>query len=104
MKLKYFQCERKNLSSQLSQAPLCRRRQIKSRIQAAKRMQGIWWPKNRKIKLSGLRVNASSESTSIIVSSPEEMQAALKDYWKPAYSPKPVDDEAIGGLSEQEFG
>ncbi len=43
--------------------------------------------------ISSHEKSTSSESIGNIVSSPGEVQAALKDYWKPVYSPKPVDED-----------
>ncbi len=97
-KQKFSQRERKDLKTQLCSAPVNKQKQIKSRIQAAKRLQGIWWPRKRRIQLSGLRLETPGASVPNILTSPYEVQTTLRDHWAPVYAIRPIDLDAAHKL------
>ena len=69
------------------------RKQLKGRLSAARRMQSIFWPSGRKLKLAGLRIPVA-QGDPIIVADPVGIQNALKDYWAPVYAHHEMDQDA----------
>ena len=69
------------------------RKQLKGRLSAARRMQSIFWPSGRKLKLAGLRI-PNAQGDPIIVADPVGVQNALRDYWAPAYAHHEMDHDA----------
>lgn len=77
-------------------------KQPESRGQCYRRLCGIFWPTDKKMKVIGIRTRSEdpvgydpSNSYSNSVYLPDAIQEALSEYWTPAYSMKPVDiDEA----------
>ena len=66
------------------------KQQLKSRIRATKRLQGTWWPANRRLQLVGLRIN--SNGVEAVAADSEQIQEALCEHWSPVYSEKQVDE------------
>ena len=92
-KMSYLERVRSKLSLQVASAPLCRKKQLKSQIQAARRQQSIWFRSSRRLVLFGIRVSSSSEASEII-SDPDGVQAALQEHWQPVYGTTGVDQDA----------
>ena len=61
-------------------------KQIKGRLRAARRMINIYWPRNKRLKLIGIRGENGA-----ILSQAADMQAALKAHWAPVYAKKEFD-------------
>ena len=97
-KIDYLRLLQGKLRAQMPAAPLNKRKQFMSRMQAAKRMQSIWFHKNKKLMRVGLRLNSSPDSS--IVSEPPGVQAALQEYWRPVYTAKEVDENAMHKMLE----
>lgn len=82
------------LSRNISSAPNeNRKRQLKSRLQAARRLQTVFWSNGRMLKVLGVRV-VGADGSERVLTSPAEVQEALKDHWEPVYSAQPIDLEA----------
>ena len=62
------------------------KKQIKSRLQRAMRMQSIFWPSGRIHRLTGIKVADGS-----IISCPTLIQKELAEHWGPIYHKKPID-------------
>ena len=62
------------------------KKQIKSRLQCARRMQGIFWPSDRRHRLTGIKSADGS-----IITCPSMVQKELADHWGPIYQKKPID-------------
>ena len=89
----YFSREIKDLQAQKRSAGSTNlKKQPKSRIEAMKRKQGLWWPKASKLKLFGIRVDKQSEN---VISDPQAVQNLLQEYWKRAYEKKEVGEDKI---------
>ena len=78
----------------------CRKKQLKSRIQCYQRLQGIHWPTCKRLKVTGVQLfseepnfDATSGNMPGVVSSPDAVQEALKEYWSPVYGLKPIDTD-----------
>ena len=69
------------------------RKQLKSKIQAARRLQSVWWPRDRKLRLFGLRVQGPGGSQ--VLSAPQVVQQTLASHWGPVYEWKSVDVDAL---------
>ena len=69
------------------------KKQIKSRLQCARRMQGIFWPSGRRHRLTGIKVADGS-----IITCPSMIQKELADHWGPIYQKKPIDLNAAKTL------
>jgi hypothetical protein len=69
------------------------KRQIKSRLQCARRMQNIFWPCGRRLRLTGIKTADGS-----IVSCPKLVQKELAEHWGPIYEKKPIDLTAANTL------
>ena len=62
------------------------KKQIKSRIQCARRMQSVFWPSGKRLKLAGIKPADGS-----IVSSAPAIQQELISHWGLIYQKKPID-------------
>jgi len=78
-------------------ASLTKKAKIKSRIQAARRMSHIYFPRGKKLKLSGIRV-INEEGGDHILTEPAAVQASLRDYWGKVYAHKDFDVDAANKL------
>ena len=88
----------RDLNSQLAATTNSnQRKQIKSKVQAARRLQSVWWPKNRRLKLRGIRIK-EKEGGEVIVNEPKAVQRGLIDEWKPLSAWKQVDEDKIAKL------
>ena len=63
------------------------RKQLKSRLQCARRMLSAFWKTGGMLKLVGMKTR-DMEGNSCIVSSPEQVQVARAEHWVPVYSKK----------------
>ena len=90
----YHRAEVSRLQADLLATPaLTIKKQIKSRLQCARRMQNVFWPRGKRLRLSGIK---SADGN--IVSSPIAMQRELIDFWGPVYAKKPIDLPAANTL------
>ena len=55
-------------------------------------------PRQRKLRLAGLRLRDQTSGEFYVAGGPEEVQGGLKGYWCPAYSPKKVDADAAAKI------
>ena len=74
------------------------KKQLKSRMQCYRRLCGVYWPTNKFMKVTGVRIECENPSDSnasnshpTTVSSPDDIQDALKNYWTPVYALKEID-------------
>ena len=74
------------------ESSLTLKKQLKSRLQCARRMQGIFWPTGKRLKLAGIKVGDN------VVTSARGTQEALISHWKPIYEKKPCDTAAANKL------
>ena len=70
------------------------KKQLKSRIQAFQRLQGLYYPTNKRVRVKGIRVTDENGNQKILCQ-PEDMQAALASYWGEVYSLKEGDEDAM---------
>ena len=81
------------LNQQLaSVSGLTERAQIKSKLQASRRFQCVFFPRNRRLPLSGFRVR-DSDGVESLTTSAEGMQKALVAHWRPVYARQEIDVE-----------
>ena len=73
------------------------KKQLKSRLQCARRMQGVFWKTGKRLKLAGIKVR-DSEGQDTVVTSPQAVQLSLSSHWGPVYSKKPWDLNAAKTL------
>ena len=73
------------------------KKQLKSRLQCARRMQGVFWKTGERLKLAGIKVR-DSEGQDTVVTSPQAVQLSLSSHWGPVYSKKPCDMNAAKTL------
>ena len=66
-------------------------KQAKSRIQCFRRLEAIYWPKGKRMNVTGVTI-FSAEGTASVVHTPSNIQKALTNYWAPVYSVKPGDE------------
>ena len=64
-----------------------RKKQLKSRLQCAGRMNLVFWKTGSRLKFAGVKT-FDTEGNSCIVSSPKQVQTALAEHWTPVYSKK----------------
>jgi len=84
------------LQTDLASTPaLTVKKQIKSRLQCARRMQNIFWPTGRRLRLAGIKTLDGT-----VVSCPKLVQTELINHWKPIYEKKPIDLHAANTLLE----
>ena len=57
-----------------------RRKHIRSRLQAARRMEAIFWPKGKRLIVSGIVIE-SEDAEEVVATTQGEMQDALSSYW-----------------------
>ena len=103
---KFYQSQIKDLRSQSSNATSVNvKKQLKSRINCYQRLQGVFWPSGKRLSVTGIRISRIQSSerllvmppppqgvgSSEVVHSPDEIQQALIEYWRPVYSVKPMD-------------
>ena len=69
------------------------KKQIKSRLQCARRMQCIFWPTGKRLKLAGIQTAAGETVTSAAA-----VQHELITHWGPIYQKKPIDIAAANTL------
>ena len=69
------------------------KKQIKARIQVAKRFLGIYWSKGKRLKLVGLKLPAADNGEAVVFDA-EAVQRGLIDFWEPVYQPKAFDAAA----------
>ena len=70
------------------------RKQLKGRLQAARRKQTTWWKKAPKLKLFGLQLKNEDEQQPV-VSDPGLVQEKLIEHWGPIAQPKEVEEGEI---------
>ena len=87
-----------NLQSQAHSSSSNLRKQLKSRMQCYRRLCGVYWPSHKFLKVTGIRICGESPPDSdtndpqdVIVSSPDDIQDALRKYWSPVYALKEID-------------
>ena len=68
------------------------RRQSKSRLQKFRRLQGIFWPTGKRMKVTGIRISIDAGGSTVLHGA-SSMQSALKQYWEPAHSAQEFDSE-----------
>ena len=73
------------------------RSKLKGRIQAARRMSSMYFPKGKRLKLAGIRV-VSSDGVDTIISDPTIVHKSLQDYWGKVYAHKDIDVDAAAKL------
>ena len=73
------------------------KKQLKSRLQCARRMQGVFWKTGKRLKLAGIQVR-DDEGQVTVVSSPPAVQQALASHWSPIYEKKHCDINAAKKL------
>ena len=56
------------------------------------RLAPVWWPRLRKLRLSGIRVTSSGDAPTVLTN-PEDVQGELLATWSPVYAHKPPDLE-----------
>jgi len=64
------------------------RKQLKSKLQAVRRLMSLHWPRGKRLMLAGIKTNEG------VVTSPVAIQSAIIDYWRPVYSKKEIDEDA----------
>ena len=79
---------------------ILQRSKLKGRIQCARRMATMYFPRGKKLKLSGIRVpNLNEEQDGErILSEPTAIQGALRDYWGKVYAAKSMDNDTATKL------
>ena len=97
-KLNHLKSQQAQLRMQIPQESLNKQKQLKSKIQAARRLQSVWFPRQRKLRLAGLRLRDQTSGEFYVAGGPEEIQGGLKEYWCPVYSPKKVDADAAAKI------
>ena len=96
--LKKHQSEARILQQQIQKAPSNNvKKQLKGRLQAARRRQKLFFPKGRKLKLAGI-ILAQPDCPDLVVSSPSKVQSALAVHWADVYSKKFGDMEKAADL------
>ena len=73
------------------------KKQFKSRLQCARRLQGVFWKPGKRLKLAGIKVR-DTEGHAAVVSSPQAVQSALSTHWGPIYEKKHCDLNAAKTL------
>ena len=73
------------------------RSKLKGRIQAARRMSSMYFPRGKRLKLAGIRV-INSEGADTTFTDPPLVQKSLQDYWGNVYAHKDIDTEAAEKL------
>ena len=73
------------------------KKQLKSRLQCARRMLSIFWKTGGRLKLAGIKARDSEGNTSI-VTGPTQVQSALSEHWSPIYSKKNCSTVAANAL------
>jgi len=68
-----------------STSSIMQKKQLKSRLQCARRMLSVFWKTGGRLKLAGIKTRDADGNT-CIVSSPKQVQAALSEHWAPVYS------------------
>ena len=90
------------------------KKQIKSRLQCARRMQGVFWKTGKRLKLAGIKVRDTEGQPGVtvsvsppqpgatinvsVVSSPQAVQHALSSHWGPIYEKKHCDPNAANTI------
>ena len=74
------------------------RKQLKSKLQSARRMQSLYWKSAARLVLTGLEVDGGDSAGQCIVTSSEGIQGALRDHWGNVYSKFPFDADAARKL------
>ena len=81
------------LSADINSATsLTAKKKVKSRLQAAKRQVALHWRRDKRLSLTGIKLNNDT------VCEPKQIQESLIAYWKPVYSPKPFDSDGANKL------
>ena len=75
------------------------KKQFKSRLQCARRMQGVFWKTGKRLELSGMQVR-DNDGQVTIVSSPPAVQQALSTHWSFIYGKKHCDTHAAETLTK----
>ena len=73
------------------------KKQFKSRLQCARRMQGVFWKFGKRLKLAGIKVR-DTEGHAAVVSSPQAVQSALSTHRGPIYEKKHCDLNAVNTI------
>ena len=90
----YHRREVERLQSDLSSTiAFAVKKQIKSRLQCARRMQSIFWPAGRRLRLTGIKVAGGS-----IITCRTLIQKELAEHWGPIYQKEPIDRTAAKTL------
>jgi len=71
--------------------------QLKGRLQAARRMQGVFWPTSRTLRLAGVTVSGA-DGIEARVADNDGIQKALREYWGPVYEHRDMDVDAANKL------
>ena len=80
-KLNHLKSQQAQLRAQIPHVSVNKQKQLKSKIQASRRLQSVWFPKQRRLRLAGLRLQDHSSGDFYVASGPEEIQGGLKKYW-----------------------
>ena len=84
----YHSSQVKEIQKQMVNATsVMQRKQLKSRLQCARRMLAIFWKTGGRLKLAGIKVRDENGNISI-VTGPKQVQTALSTHWAPIYSKK----------------
>ena len=97
-KQEHFERERQNLNKSISQAKsINKKKQLKGRIQAARRKSATWWPKSSRLYLKGVRVQEPGRPE-FTLADPEAIQEKLTSHWGQVFQKHPVDNSKARSL------
>ena len=84
----YHSSQVQEIQKQMTNATsVMQKKQLKSRLQCARRMFAIFWKTGGRLKLAGIKVR-DDEGNSTVVTCPKQVQSALSVHWSPIYSQK----------------
>ena len=66
-------------------------------MQCYKRLQAVYFPTKKRLKVKGIRID-NDDGEQIILSQPEDVQAALASYWGEVYAHKEGDYDSMSKL------
>ena len=69
------------------------KKQVKSRLQCARKMQNVFWPIGKRLRFAGIKT-----ADGLAASSPKAIQQGLISHWGPACEKKPIDLSAAKSL------
>ena len=67
------------------------RKQLRSKVQAARRLQKVFWPSGKRLTVTGIIGADDVHGNPIVHTKPGEIQKALRLYWGEVYSEKEMD-------------